>query len=101
MVALIPVSFVVAYLIGTLFMSLLDVAEGDLLPTAGAAGWLAALVVLGVLLSAPTAGVLLARRGLRLGGGRAAMAALVVNALALAWLALPSVVQLLIQLLVD
>jgi len=94
MLPLLLVSFVLAYGAGALFMHALDVPETGLLSTAGVAGWLAALVVVAVGVAPLMAGVLLARRALRLGAGRAALVPLFVNGLLLAWLLLSTFLQL-------
>lgn len=93
-VVFLPVSYLAAYAVGTGLMALLDVAEGELLVSAGPGGWAAALTVLTLMVAPAAAGVVLARRARRAGGGRAASAALVVNAVLLAWLTFSSLSQL-------
>jgi len=94
MLPLLVPSFVLAYGAGTLLMHALGVPETDLLSTTGVAGWLAALLVLAVAVAPLAAGVLLARRALRVGAGRAALVPLFVNGLLLAWLLLSTFLQL-------
>jgi len=94
MLPLLVVSLALAYGGGTLLMRALDVPEGELLTTAGLAGWLAALLVLAVSVAPLVAGVLLARRAVQQGAGRAGLVPLFVNGLLLAWLLLSAFLQL-------
>ena len=64
-------------------MALLDVAEGDLLTSAGLAGWAAMLVVLAVQATPLVIGTVLGGRAMKAGGGGSAAAACIVNALLL------------------
>lgn len=95
-VVFLPVLYLAAYAVGTGLMALLDVAEGELLISAGPVGWVAALAVLTLMVAPAVVGVVLARRARRAGGGRAARAALVVNAVLLAWLTFSSLAQLML-----
>ena len=97
MLPMLVVSFALAYGSGTLLMRALGVPEGAILTTAGVAGWLAALLVLAVAASPLLAGVLLARRALRQGAGRAALVPLFLNCLLLAWLLLSTLLQLTLE----
>jgi len=94
MVGLLLASYLVAFVVGTLLMHALDVPEGELLTTAGALGWLAALLVLAIGVAPLVAGVVLAGRAHRRGVGRSALLPMVVNGLLLAWLVLSTVLQL-------
>lgn len=72
--------YLVTYGIGALLGAALDVAEGQKLTTAGAAGWAVGLVLV-LLLPAPQAvGLWLGVRGRRTGGGGRATAGIVANA---------------------
>ena len=83
MLALAAVSTVVAGVLGYAFMALLDVAEGELLPSAGLAGWAAMLVVTAVMATPLVIGTLLGGRATKAGGGGSSAAACIVNALLL------------------
>jgi hypothetical protein len=77
------VGSVVAIGLGTWFMYLLGVPEGELLTTAGFYGWLAGLAVLTVMVVAPIMGIRYAIVSQRLRPATATQVALVLNALAL------------------
>jgi hypothetical protein len=83
MLALAVASTLAAAVLGYAFMALLDVAEGDLLPSAGPAGWAALLVVLAVQATPLAIGTVLGGRATNAGGGGSAAAACIVNALLL------------------
>lgn len=77
--AVVPM-YLVGFAIGTLLGAALDVPEGELLTTAGAAGWVAGLA-LALLLPAPQAvGLWLGVRARRAGGGGRATGGIVANA---------------------
>jgi len=83
MLAVAAASTVVAAVLGYVFMALLDVAEGELLTSAGPAGW-AAMFVVTALMAVPLAiGTVLGGRAVKAGGGGSAAAARIVNALSL------------------
>ena len=83
--AVIP-AYLVAYAIGTLLMSLLGLEEGEMITSAGTAGWLAGSA-LALLLPVPQAiGLWLGVRARRQGGGGRATAGIVANALIGGWL---------------
>ena len=84
------VAMLVAGVLGYLFMALLDVAEGDMLTSAGALGWGAMFVVVAVMAAPLVAGTLLGGRAMKLGGGGTAAAACVVNALGLLFVLFPA-----------
>lgn len=86
MLALLLPSLAVAYLLGTALMGALGVAEGELLTAAGGPGWLAAVVVLVIEVLPLVAGVLLALRARRRGGGAKASGPLLVDGLVLGYL---------------
>lgn len=84
--AMLPLFFVgsvAAMLLGTWFMDLLGVPEGELLTTAGFYGWCAAAVVVAVMCIAPVVGMRLAYRSQALRPNGATLAALITNAVAL------------------
>ena len=83
MLAAAVASTIVAAVLGYVFMALLDVAEGDLLTSAGLAGWAAMLVVLAVQATPLVIGTVLGGRAMKAGGGGSAAAACIVNALLL------------------
>jgi hypothetical protein len=83
MLAIAAVSTVVAGVLGYVFMALLDVAEGELLTSAGLAGWAAMLVVTAVMAAPLLIGSLLGGRAMKSGGGGSAAAACIANALLL------------------
>jgi hypothetical protein len=89
-------TFPLAFALGSILMSLLDVPEGELLSTAGALGWLAALLVLAVEVIPLVAGVTLALRARRLGAGPSANAPLTVHAVLLAGLLTTQLLQLIL-----
>ena len=64
-------------------MALLDVAEGELLTSAGPAGWAAMLVVTAVMATPLAIGTLLGGRATKAGGDGSAAAARIVNAVLL------------------
>lgn len=76
-------SLSLAFVMGSVLIALLDVPEGDLLVSHGTGGVVAGVAVLLVMLLPLPVGVVLAIRSYRLGGGRDALGALVVNALVL------------------
>jgi hypothetical protein len=69
--------------LGTWFMHLLGVPEGELLTTAGFYGWLAGLAVLTVMVVAPVMGIRYALASQRLRPATATQVALVLNAVTL------------------
>jgi hypothetical protein len=93
-------SYVLANLLGTLMLGVLDVPEGALLGTAGVLGGLAAVLVLVITVAPPAAGVMLARAARRVSaGGRtggSAGVALAVNGALLLWLLVTQSAQLVI-----
>jgi hypothetical protein len=93
MVPAVLVSYLLAFAVGTVLMGALDVPEGKLITTAGVAGWVAGVCVLGIGVVPSIAGSALARRALRSGGGAWARAALVVNVLLLCYFAVVSLAQ--------
>jgi len=88
------ISFVAAFAVGTLLMAALDVPEGELLPSAGARGWLAAAVVGAIMLVPVGCGVVFALKAARCGGGTAARVALTLNGLVFGWLLVTQLAQL-------
>ena len=83
MLALAAVSTVVAGVLGYVFMAMLDVADGELLTSAGLAGWAAMLVVTAVMATPLAIGTVLGGRAVKAGGGGSAAAARIVNAVLL------------------
>jgi hypothetical protein len=77
------VGMVAAIALGTWFMHLLGVPEGELLTTAGFYGWLAGFAVLVVMLIAPAFGVYFALASQRLRPASATQVALILNAVAM------------------
>ena len=95
MLAVAVASTIVAAVLGYAFMALLDVAEGDVLTSAGLAGWAAMLVVLAVQATPLAIGTLLGGRATKAGGGGSAAAACIVNALLLAFVVFTAAVTML------
>jgi hypothetical protein len=86
MLAVFVGAYVVAALVGGLFMSLLDLQEGDLLlMAAGFGGWAAEIVTTAILFAAPAVGVWFAVRALRRGSDGKAWVAFALNALLVLW----------------
>ena len=76
--AVVPM-YLVGYAIGTLLGAALDVPEGDLLTTAGAAGWAGAIALVLILPAPQAAGLWLGVRARRAAGGGRATAGIVAN----------------------
>jgi hypothetical protein len=92
MLALAAVSTVAATVLGYVFMAMLDVADGELLTSAGPAGWAAMLVVTAVLATPLAIGTVLGGRAVKAGGGGSAAAARIVHAVLLAFVLVTAVV---------
>jgi hypothetical protein len=88
------VTFVAAYFVGTLMTGALDLAEGEMLSSAGLLGWTTAVLVMLLMVFPLVVGVVLARLAVRRGEGSRAVAPLVVNAVLLGYLVLSQVIQL-------
>ena len=88
------VSLLLGFAVGTALMHATGTPEGQLLTSAGAAGWLSWFVVLLVMVSAPSAGLILALAARRTGGTARTSLALTINAVLVVYFVVSAVANL-------
>ncbi|MGA0122896.1 MAG: hypothetical protein ACO3KD_07825 [Gaiellales bacterium] len=79
MLAFVPVAYVAAYAIGVGLGSLLGVEEGEMLNAAGLAGYVAGVLLIGLLCAPQAVGVWLGERARRAGATRLGLAGMIAN----------------------
>lgn len=94
MLAVLPIVYVAAYLVGSGIGSLLGVEEGEMLSAAGPPGYVAGIALIALLCAPQLVGVWLGRRARRAGAARLGLAGIAVNALVALYLAATSAVGL-------
>jgi len=95
-IAMIPgtgLSLLAAYFVGIGLMHATGTPEGELLTSSGFAGWVSWAVVTAIMVSAPTAGTILALRARREGSDNRSTLAFWVNALLLAGFVIPAIIS--------